>query len=266
VISLDANELSAELQTNTGYSNGDQVSWLKRTLTSWRSTPGIDFVVVFLHHCAYSTSNNHASDGGVRDALEPLFSEHQVDLVVQGHNHLLERTDPIRFGRRTRPAPDESTIWPATDGVTYLCVGSGGRPRYPFRQAPGPAAPTPPGVKAAGPQLLPSGQRYRGYQPPGGPNARENNTANIVNSYVWSGATRVIKPAGHPSGVRVPETVDWSQVRYDDYAFVAVDVAPAAKGARTTMTIRCLADALPGSRQPFTEIDRVTLARTAGAS
>jgi hypothetical protein len=267
VISVDANDLSAELQTNTGYSGGAQLSWLKRTLKEWRTgerARDIDFIVPFLHHCAYSTTNNHASDGGVRDALDPLFSKYQVDLVVQGHNHLLERTDPIRYGKRTRPAPDGATIHPAKDGVTYLCVGSGGRPRYPFRQAPGPSAPPPKGVTPTGPQRLAAGQRYRGYRPPGGPNAKENNTGNIVNSYVWSTQGSKLKPAGHMAGARVPEAVDWSQVRYDDYAFIAVDVVPAARGARTTLTVRSLADALPGSKQPFTEIDRITLARTAG--
>jgi hypothetical protein len=267
VVSIDANELSAELQTNTGYSGGAQVKWLKQTLKEWRTgerAGQIDFIVAFLHHCAYSTTNNHASDGGVRDQLDPLFSKYQVDLVVQGHNHLLERTDPIKYGRRTRPAPDGSTVYPATEGVTYLCVGSGGRPRYPFREAPGPKAPPPKGVAPKGPEKLPSGQRYRGYQPPGGKNSRENNTTNIVNSYVWSTADSKIKSAGHLGGSRVPESVDWSQVRYDDYAFVAVDVTPAARGARTTMIIRSLADALPGTKQPYTEIDRITLSRTAG--
>jgi hypothetical protein len=52
-------------------------------------------------------------------------------------------------------------------------------------------------------------------------------------------------------------------VRYDDYAFIA-DVIPARHGHRATFTIRTLADALPGSHQPFTEIDRITPQRTAG--
>ena len=92
----------------------------------------------------------------------------------------------------------------------------------------------------------------------------ENNTGNIVNSYVWSTADSKIKHAGHLGGSRVPEVIDWSQVRYDDYAFIAVDVVPAAQGARTTLTVRSLADALPGTTQPYTEIDRITLSRTAG--
>jgi len=268
VISVDANELSNEIQTNKGYSDGAQLRWLTSTLKRWRTdpevAPGIDFVVAFFHHCAYSTTNNHASDGGVRDALDPLFSRYQVDLVVQGHNHLLERTDPIKNGVPTRKAPDGSVVEPATEGVTYICVGSGGRPRYPFRPAPSPTAPPAEGVTPTGPQLLPEGQRYRGYTPPGGANSSENNTENVVNSYVWSAEGTAVGTNGYPQGTRVAEEVTWSQVRYDDYAFLAIDVEPAVLGKKTTLTIRTLADALPGTNEPYTEIDRITLERKAG--
>ncbi|MEV6348446.1 metallophosphoesterase family protein [Actinoplanes sp. NPDC051851] len=264
VISADANELSFELQTNTGYSDGAQVNWVRHTLKKWRTAgSGVDFIVVFFHHCVFSTAHNHASDGGVRAALEPLFSKFQVDLAVQGHNHLFERTDPIRHGKRTRAAPDGATVRPVEDGVTYVCVGSGGRPRYPFRPAPGTAAPAPKGVVPKGAQKLPEGQRYRGYRPPGGTDSTENNSENIVNSFVWAkGTPKAGKPA--PRGDKVPESVDWSQVRYDGYAFIAVDVVPAAVGGTTTMTVRTLADALPGTGRSHTEIDRITLSRTAG--
>ncbi|MET3806034.1 hypothetical protein ABIB25_003043 [Nakamurella sp. UYEF19] len=268
VISLDANDLSAEIQTNTGYSGGAQLKWLEATLKEWRTNQHvaetIDFVVAFFHHCAYSTTNNHASDGGVRDALDPLFTKYQVDLVVQGHNHLMERTDPIKNGKATRKAPDGSTINPARDGVTYLTVGSGGRPRYPFRAAPSATAPAAPGTDPFGPQLLPEGQRYRGYQAPGGANTTENNTENVVNSYVWSTEGTTVNASGYPAGTKVPEEIEWSQVRYDDYAFIAVDVVPAKPGGKTTFTIRTIADALPGSGKPFQEIDRLTLRRVAG--
>jgi hypothetical protein len=220
--------------------------------------------VAFFHHCAYSTTNQHASDGGLREALDPLFSRFQVDLVVQGHNHILERTDPIQNGVRTREAPDGSTIYPQRDGVTYVCAGSGGRPRYSFRPAPSEEAPAPEGVTPSGPQLLPEGQRYRGYRPQGGLNSTENNTENVVNSYYWSAADTKVNTSGFPQGTQVPEQIDWSQVRYDDYAFLAVDVVPASPGRATTMTVRTLADALPGSGAKFTEIDRITLQRQAG--
>jgi len=36
------------------------------------------------------------------------------------------------------------------------------------------------------------------------------------------------------------ETIDWSQARLRDYAFIALDVVPAAHGGTTTMTLRAI--------------------------
>ncbi|WP_208106557.1 metallophosphoesterase family protein, partial [Streptomyces sp. GC420] len=95
VVALDANDVSYEIPVNRGCTDGRQTAWLDRRLGELRARDGIDFVVVFFHHCAYSTSA-HASDGGVRDAWVPLFAKHRVDLVINGHNHVYERTDAIR--------------------------------------------------------------------------------------------------------------------------------------------------------------------------
>ena len=54
--------------SNTGYSGGAQNSWVERTLAAHRADPNIDFIVCFFHHCAYSTTGAHASDGGLRAA------------------------------------------------------------------------------------------------------------------------------------------------------------------------------------------------------
>lgn len=230
VLSLDANDLTAEIPANTGYSAGTQVAWLEQRLAAFRADRSIDFIVAFFHHCAFSTSKSHASDGGVRDALTPLFDRYSVDLVVQGHNHQYERTNPIRAGRSTKQAPDRSTVHPATDGTTYVLVGSGGRPRYPFQDG--------------------SKERYRGdgisdTSPGAGPE--------VTNSYVWRGPgyDALRNPA-----TQEPEAVDWSQVRYADYAVLAVDVVPAAPGQRTTMTLRAVTDT-------GVEIDRLVLERRA---
>lgn len=53
------------------------------------------------------------------------------------------------------------------------------------------------------------------------------------------------------------ETVDWSQARYDDYGFVALDVNPAPPGARTSMVLRFI-------NEQGRELDRVVFSRTAG--
>lgn len=53
------------------------------------------------------------------------------------------------------------------------------------------------------------------------------------------------------------ETVDWSQARYDDYGFVALDVTPARRGQRTTMVLRFI-------NEQGRELDRVVFSRVAG--
>ena len=229
VLSLDANDLSAEIPANSGYSGGTQVAWLDQQLKAYRADPTVDFIVAFFHHCAFSTSKTHASDGGVRDALTPLFDRYAVDLVVQAHNHQYERTNPIRGGVSTRQAPDRSTVRPATDGTTYVLVGSGGRPRYPFQ----------PG----------SAERYRG---DGVSDSSAGAGAEVTNSYIWRGPGADVGPRN--PAIQEPESVDWSQVRYDDYAVLAVDVVPAGPGRLTTMILRAITDT-------GVEIDRLVLER-----
>jgi hypothetical protein len=186
VLSLDSNDVSSEIQTNTGYSKGAQNSWVERTLVAYRQNPNIDFIVCFFHHCAYSTTATHASDGGVRAAWADMFDRHKVDVVLQGHNHVYERTDPIRAGRATAAAPDNAIVYPATDGTVYYTVGSGGRPRYPFQ--------------------LGEQETYRG---------NEIADTFVPNSYVWT-----------LQGDKRSEAADWSRVRFSNYAFIRLDVRP----------------------------------------
>lgn len=188
VVSVDANDLSTEIPTNAGYSGGRQHAWLRTTLTALRADPGVDWVVLFFHHCAFATSSSHGSDAGVRAAVAPLCDEFAVDLVLQGHNHRYERTDPLRRGRAGVRAPDGSTVRPETDGTTYLCVGSGGRPRD--SQRPGET------------------DRYRGHAGP--------DTAAPVAGHVALGG-----------GAQQTEQVEWSQARYADYAYVTVEIGRA---------------------------------------
>ena len=160
---------------------------MARTLAAHRANPDIDFIVCFFHHCAYSTTAAHASDGGVRGGLVPtLFDRHQVDLVLQGHNHVFERTDPIRANRPTTAAADNAVVYPESDGTVYYTVGCGGRPRYAFQ----------PGER----------ESYRG---------NELADTFVPNSYVWTA-----------QGDKHEEAVGWSRVRFANYAFIRVDVRP----------------------------------------
>jgi hypothetical protein len=237
IISLDANDLSWEIQGLLGYSHGTQARWLEDQLRAWRSGPVVDFIVAFFHECAFSTCNGHSSDGGVRSKLAPLFARYQVDLVVQGHNHVYERTNPLIYDPKTNSArsskqavalsPQEpAEVEPARDGTTYVVAGTAGTPRYGWT----------------------------------GKHETDRNFAAGKGS-----GTTVVGDAKTQTGPYVNEadfsitfeTVDWSQARYDDYGFVALDVTPARRGQRTTMVLRFI-------NEQGRELDRVVFSRTAG--
>jgi Calcineurin-like phosphoesterase/Purple acid Phosphatase, N-terminal domain len=135
IVSLDPNDVSYEIPANFGYSKGSQTTWLGQTLSTLRSDRNVDFIVVFFHHCAYCTCTSHASEGGVRQFWTPLFDQYNVDLVINGHNHIYERTDPIKAGAPTGTTPIGSTIAPATQGTTYATCGGAGKGLYAFSTA-----------------------------------------------------------------------------------------------------------------------------------
>ena len=240
IVSLDANELCWEFQGLTGYSGGAQLRWLQERLTAWRRDPGVDFIVAFFHECAFSTCNGHSSDGGVRSALAPLFSRYQVDLVVQGHNHVYERTNPLIYDERSNSArsgkqavavsPQEpAAVEPATDGTTYVVAGTAGTPRYGWTGA---------------------GTTDRNFAAGAGSGSTVAADTDDTGAKTGPWVTEQDFSKSY-------ETVDWSQARYDDYGFVALDVTPAARGARTTMTLRFISE-------QGRELDRVVFSRTAG--
>src|SRR3984957_12342681 len=237
IVSLDANELSWEIQGLLDYSHGAQVRWLEDRLRTWRAGHDIDFIVAFFHECAFSTCNGHSSDGGVRSALAPLFAKYQVDLAVQGHNHVYERTNPLIYDAKTNSArsskqavavsPSEpAEVEPARDGTTYATVGTAGTPRYAWT----------------------------------GAHETDRNCAAGKGSgtTVVADATTQVGPYVNERDFSTTfETVDWSQARYADYGFIALDVTPAARGRRTTMTLRFI-------NEQGRELDRVVFSRTAG--
>ncbi len=126
IVSLDFNDVSFQVQANLGYSGGTQRTWADARLAQLRATAGIDFLVVLCHHPMYGTSSSKGSDGGARSAFASMFDRHEVDLVINGHQHGYERTDPIRSGVAGASAVPGATVYPASQGTTYITVGSGG--------------------------------------------------------------------------------------------------------------------------------------------
>jgi hypothetical protein len=208
-VHLDGNEMSAQETINNGYTAGAQTAWLTRTLASYRAPrSGVDFIVVVCNCCCYSSNTQHGSDGGLRDVWGPLFDRYQVDLVISGHVHAYERTNPMRAGQPTKKVAPGGTVNPPADGTTYVCVGGGGnglfRDWYSTTGSGDPGSSTPPKV-----------WRWSGGDSPSGGHGRPEDVTDTAKGY--------------------------SAVRRSVYCCVLVDVtAPTAAGGQTSMSIRAL--------------------------
>ncbi len=239
IVSVDANDLSYEIQGLLGYSGGAQARWLRQRLGEFRADPEIDFIIAFYHHCAFSTCESHSSDGGVRKVLARLFAEYKVDLAIQGHNHLYERSNPIRYDPATNSGTsstqavslsptDPAVVYPEKDGTTYVTVGSAGRPRYAWSGA------------------VESDRNFIA-----GVNTGAPGNGTVVPADATTGVGPYVSQLDFTDSY---ETVDWSQARYRDYGFIALDVVPAAPDGTTSMTLRAI-------NEQGVEFDRVVFRR-----
>lgn len=90
----------------SSYPEPEQIAWLEKELKNSTSK----WKMVFFHHPLYSSGGRHGSDVRLRAVLEPLFVQHNVSVVLQGHDHFYERTQPQK-------------------DITYFVIGAGGKLR-----------------------------------------------------------------------------------------------------------------------------------------
>lgn len=88
------------------YPEPGQIRWLEDELTKSGST----WKIAVFHHPLYSSGGRHGSSLALREVLEPLFVQYKVSVVLNGHDHVYERTTPQH-------------------GIVYFVVGSGGKLR-----------------------------------------------------------------------------------------------------------------------------------------
>ncbi|HHO52921.1 MAG TPA: metallophosphoesterase family protein [Deltaproteobacteria bacterium] len=78
------------------------------------------YTLVTHHQSAFATCTRHGSDERLRGSWVPVWDEFGVDVVVAGHNHIYERSVPIRGGAEVG----------IEAGTTYLVTGGAGAPLY----------------------------------------------------------------------------------------------------------------------------------------
>jgi len=84
---------------------GEQAKWLDDLLTREKSR----WIIITLHQPLYPTGKGR--DGSKRrTAFLATIDKHQVDLVLQGHDHTFGRTFPLKAGRRAAEG-EKGTIY-----------------------------------------------------------------------------------------------------------------------------------------------------------
>lgn len=101
-----------------------QATWLEQDLIAARANPNIKWIFAFMHAPMYTTSG-HAGRTDEIDAWQPLFDQHQVDIVFSGHNHLYERFKPLRGGQVVEEGKGVGTLY-ITHGIGGAEFNNGG--------------------------------------------------------------------------------------------------------------------------------------------
>lgn len=75
----------------TSYSAGKpQIQWLEEDLQRASENENIRFIILGFHEPIY-TGSNHSPVTSLRNTLNPLIKQYNVQVTVAGHNHLYER-------------------------------------------------------------------------------------------------------------------------------------------------------------------------------
>jgi Calcineurin-like phosphoesterase len=93
------------LATETDYDeDSEQYQFAIQDLEKYSKDPFIDWIIVFYHDHMYG-SGSLEEETDFREIYHPLFDKYKVDLALQGHHHVYERTYPITFNQEDDDEP-----------------------------------------------------------------------------------------------------------------------------------------------------------------
>lgn len=130
--------MDTQLPSNVGF---EQYDFAEEDLKAASTDNKTDWILVMFHKPIYSSRAGHVLDESARMNFHPLFDKYGVDLVLQAHNHIYERTYPLKFNNAK---PSEPTIDMSNNSMgnhykdpsnpIFLVVGTGGQGLYDIKQ------------------------------------------------------------------------------------------------------------------------------------
>ena len=127
----DRNVHFLALSTETDYDDeSKQYQFAIQDLEKYSKDPFIDWIVVFYHRHIYGSGSLEV-DNDFRETYHPLFDKYKVDLALQGHLHVYERTYPINFNNEDDDEPivqdnNPTNTYKNPKGPIFATVGTGG--------------------------------------------------------------------------------------------------------------------------------------------
>ena len=134
------------LSTEHPFEQGSkQYEFIRNDLEKTSTDPYIDWIIIHQHKPLYSTKQDMDIAGELRQTYHKLFQKYDVDLVLSSHNQYYERTYPLLYNEqesekdKVNPiiAHKNKYVYPPTDGIIFLTVGTGGDKLDKVKQNPG---------------------------------------------------------------------------------------------------------------------------------
>ena len=122
-----------------------QYQFVLDDLKKTNQNKNIEWIFVIFHKPMYSSISKQLEEYIMRDKYQQIFDKYNVDLVIQGHNHIYSRTLPLSFNSQqiSEPILDQNIdnsnnngTFTQPDGIVYLVVGTGGDELYEITEKP----------------------------------------------------------------------------------------------------------------------------------
>ena len=118
-VTLNTNENAAQAISDA------QLEWLRQDVKAARQR-GVSWVILNLHKGVYTTATHIMDEDvkGLRKILIPVIDELDIDLVLQGHDHILARTKVLKYDE------DGEAYGAVAETETFTEIKNGNRIEY----------------------------------------------------------------------------------------------------------------------------------------
>lgn len=106
-------------------SNTAQFNWLKSTLRAAKADPTIQWKIVSFHRPFYTVGSHAGEMNSQYSTWWKAFDDNGVDLVLNGHDHMYERTKPINRNVSTSGPVAKYGSGPNEGRCEIVCGGAG---------------------------------------------------------------------------------------------------------------------------------------------